>query len=176
MKIYIGRYISDRAFKKNPNAKQKVDIRIDRWDTWNMAETLADIILPMLIQLRNTKHGSPSDMRHFYETTNYQYPQLCFDFYKKDDKRADELGHKEWTEIMDKMIWSFEQITDRDRDAKFHTGNIDIVWTPTQNGASVMGRGPNDTHQFDIKGFTEYNEKIQEGLDLFGKYYRNLWD
>jgi hypothetical protein len=33
-------------------------IKIDRWDTWNMDSTLAPIILPMLKQLREDKHGS----------------------------------------------------------------------------------------------------------------------
>ena len=34
-------------------------VKIDRYDTWSMDHTLADIILPMLKQLRDTKHGSP---------------------------------------------------------------------------------------------------------------------
>ena len=59
MKVYIGRYPSDRTLRRDPDAKQKKEIRIDRQDTWNMAETLADIILPMLKQLKETKHGAP---------------------------------------------------------------------------------------------------------------------
>ena len=38
--------------------KQKVDIRIDRFDTWSMDDTLAPIILPMLKQLKTTQHGA----------------------------------------------------------------------------------------------------------------------
>ena len=34
-------------------------VRIDRYDTWSMDHTLADIILPMLKQLDATKHGAP---------------------------------------------------------------------------------------------------------------------
>ena len=33
-------------------------VKIDEWDTWSMDSTLADIILPMLKQLRASKHGS----------------------------------------------------------------------------------------------------------------------
>ena len=33
-------------------------VKIDHWDTWSMDSTLAPIILPMLKQLRETKHGS----------------------------------------------------------------------------------------------------------------------
>ena len=39
--------------------KRKISVRIDRQDTWSMDHTLAYIILPMLKQLRATKHGSP---------------------------------------------------------------------------------------------------------------------
>jgi hypothetical protein len=35
-------------------------VHIDRYDTWSMDHTLADIILPMLKQLKETKHGSPN--------------------------------------------------------------------------------------------------------------------
>ena len=38
--------------------EQKVKVRIDKYDTWSMDHTLAHIILPMLKQLRDTKHGS----------------------------------------------------------------------------------------------------------------------
>ena len=33
-------------------------VKIDRWDTWGMDHTLAKIVLPMLKQLKDTKHGS----------------------------------------------------------------------------------------------------------------------
>ena len=52
MKVKIGKW------GKTTN-RRKIDIQIDPWDTWNMYNTLADIILPMLKQLKETKHGSP---------------------------------------------------------------------------------------------------------------------
>ena len=39
--------------------KRKIKVRIDKYDTWSMDNTLALIILPMLKQLKETKHGSP---------------------------------------------------------------------------------------------------------------------
>ena len=39
----------------------KIDyVKIDRYDTWSMDHTLADIILPMLKQLNTEKHGAPN--------------------------------------------------------------------------------------------------------------------
>ena len=40
--------------------KQKINVRIDKHDTWSMDHTLAHIILPMLKQLKETKHGAPN--------------------------------------------------------------------------------------------------------------------
>ena len=38
---------------------QRVKVHIDQWDTWSMDHTLASVVLPMLKQLQETKHGSP---------------------------------------------------------------------------------------------------------------------
>ena len=43
---------------------RKVQVHIDKYDTWNMNQTLAHIIHPMLIQLRDTKHGSQIGRAH----------------------------------------------------------------------------------------------------------------
>lgn len=176
MKVYIGRYPSDRTLRRDPDAKQKKEIRIDKHDTWNMAETLADIILPMLKQLKECKHGSPGIMPTFKETYDSQYPQYSFDFYKDGDNLAWEIGHKKWEEIMDKMIWSFEQICIENRDDQFHHGNSNLVFVKNPGGGSVLQHGPGHTATFDREACDAYYKKIQEGLDLFGKHYMNLWD
>jgi hypothetical protein len=177
VKVYIGRFPSDRTLRRDPDAKQKKSIRIDRQDTWNMAETLAEIILPMLKQLKATKHGSPANMVPFKEESNNHWPQMSFEFYKDDDNKAWELGHKQWEEALDKMIWSFEQICIENRDDQFHSGHSNWSLQPHPKGVgSTMVTGPGHTAKFDNKAYTAYYEKIQEGLDLFGKYYLNLWD
>jgi hypothetical protein len=33
-----------------------------------------------------------------------------------------------------------------------------------------------DEHWYDHEGHQLHEERIQEGLTLFGKYFRNLWD
>ena len=63
MKINIGKY------KKNGNPRTE-KIHIDPWDTWSMDYTLALIILPMLNQLKESKHGAPSSMPPFGMQSN----------------------------------------------------------------------------------------------------------
>ena len=117
----------------------KIDyVKIDKWDTWGMDHTLAQIILPMLKQLKETKHGVPGDFV-------WDEEKQC----EKPFKQAE----KAWNKVLDQMIWSFEQILDEENDEQFHTGG-----------------------KFNVKAHQKHQKKIQDGLTLFGKYYRNLWD
>lgn len=130
---------------------RKIKVHIDKWDTWSMDSTLACIILPMLIQLKDKKHGSPGSLEEFSQTSNSA--QHCFDFYEEDDAVAWQKGADHWDVIMDKMIYSFGEI-DKDDEPTF--------W---------INKG-----EYDKVKAMEYYNKVQEGLDLFGKYYQNLWD
>jgi hypothetical protein len=133
--------------------KRKVEIKIERYDVWNMDSTLALLVLPMLKQLKEQKHGAPASMAGFAQLSQNSYPQMCFAFYEEGDEAADQAGFAEWDEIMNKMIWSFEQLLDEDSDSKFFE---------------------NDT--YDQKGYEAYAARMQEGFELFGKYYQSLWD
>ena len=166
MKVYIGPY------KKNSD-ERKINVRIDKYDTWNMESTLAYIVLPMLKQLKATTHGSPGDMIEFQQTSNSA--QYSFDFYEEGDKLAWEKGHEHWKEILDKMIWSFEQLN-TDWEAQFHSGEHDFYFEEVNDYCMDMKYGPNDTHKFDSEGYFKFQHRMQEGFELFGKYYRNLWD
>jgi hypothetical protein len=78
---------------------------------------------------------------------------------------------------MDKMIWSFQQLSLDDYGEKYHHGVMDIAWTETDAlGMSTMVDNNPNEHWYDVVGHHLHEERIQEGLDLFGKYYRNLWD
>lgn len=168
MKVYIGRY------PNNPTKERTVRVRIDPWDTWSMDSTLVPIILPMLKQLRESKHGSPSSMPAFAYDSNRT--QLSFDFYPEDDNLVWDTGHTQWDAVMDKMIWSFEQL-DIDWESQFHSGVHDILWEPVPGtDLTEMKRGPNDTHKFDMEGYQAHLERIREGLRLFGEHYMDLWD
>ena len=164
-------------------------VKIDYWDTWNMDNTLSPIILPMLKQLREDKHGSgivdledvPEHLR--CNTTEDYDEQKCFDFYHEHEvKEGDRDVHARWDWVLDEMIWAFEQICDENNDAQFHTGKCDMksvacAWD--ENGKPTMftfEKGLNDTSHFDIEGYQKHHERIQNGTRLFGKYYRNLWD
>lgn len=83
----------------------------DKSECWNLDYTFSMFILPRL--------------KYFRENT-ISYPD-------------EQMGFDGWMEILDKMIYAFERITEDDI---------------------------TETKEFD---------KVQEGLDLFGKYFRHLW-
>jgi len=161
-------------------------IKIDKWDTWSMDSTLAEIILPMLKQLKVTNHGyqivDTEDVPFELQgTTHREYDaQLYFQWY--DNEPIERLDSVRWDWVMNEMIWTFEQIVDDDNDAQFHSGNWDMKSVPCawdENDKPTLytfEEGLNHTSQFDSEGYKKHQERIANGLRLFGKYYRGLWD
>ena len=76
------------------------------------------------------------------------------------------------------MIWAFEQVLDDDWEDQYREGELDMQWIPAEDheGYSEMVKGPNDTYKADYDGMRKHEARMQEGFDLFGKYYRSLWD
>jgi hypothetical protein len=178
MKAKIGRYLKG-------SASRRIDIKIDKYDSWSLDHTLALIILPALIQLKIEKSGVPSE---FVDVGGADHDsQLSFDFYKESHDAAFEQGCEKWNEVLDKMIWSFQQLALEDYDSQYHHGKMEIDWVKTdeqmynpinnkmEDTYQMVDKNPGE-HWYDHVGHMLHEERIQEGLELFGKYYRSLWD
>lgn len=154
--------------------KRTIKVQIDRWDTWSMDHTLGYIVLPMLKQLKATKHGSPfvDDKDVPAELRSTAAPP------KENDWDTDENHFKRWDWVLDEMIFAFETKAGslEDWEDQFHTGEHDIQWKKLEGGNSEMIRGPNDTSKYDMKGRKAYQKRISNGFRLFGKYFESLWD
>lgn len=164
---------------------RKLAIDIERFDTWNLDSTLAKIIYPALLQLKASKHGVPNE---FGEVGGEDYlEQTSFDFYKETYNWAFEQSCKKWDDILDKMIWAFQQIAEVEYDKLYHHGNAKYDWVESdhlynnpitgklEKTYQMVDKNP-DEHWYDHVGHQLHEERIQEGLELFGKYYRALWD
>jgi len=157
-------------------------VKIDNYDTWSMDSTLTPIILPMLRQLQATKHGAPNtdddDVPANLRSTTRSAQKA-----KKNDWDTDGNHFKRWDWIMDEMIWAFEQLADDSWEEQYFSGKSDIIWVPSKEldakGKPLtyeMKKGPGDTRKYDKKGYTKHSARIDNGLRLFGKYFRALWD
>jgi hypothetical protein len=165
-------------------------VKIDHYDTWSMDHTLADIILPMLRQLRDTKHGSPlvdlEDLPEELRMVGYEdwSSQLRFDFgdSEQHEKESWEITHRRWEWVLDEMIFAFEHHVDETWEEAFSTGVHDLIHVPCEwdeNGKPKLyslEHGPNHTHKCDYEGMRKVYARIDNGFRLFGKYYRGLWD
>lgn len=137
---------------------RKVQVRIDKYDTWNMDKTLPLIIIPMLIQLKKTKHGVPASM------------------YDEDDAWSQDFDEKaeiKWDNVLSEMIWAFEQTLDDLWSDKYmvnlgkhhfenRDGENEIVW--------------DEEPVIDREGIEIHQKRIDDGLALFAKHYQSLWD
>jgi hypothetical protein len=163
--------------------KRKIKVRIDNYDTWSMDHTLAHIILPMLKQLRDTKHGSPMvDLEdvpeHMRTTTTEDWDsQKVFDFYKENEPEGYDI-HKRWEWVLNEMIFAFEHLLDDSWEEAYRSGHIDMQFVPCEDNPKLsrMVDGPNHTYQCDYDGMNKVYNRMDNGFRLFGKYYRGLWD
>ena len=162
-------------------------VKIDYWDTWSMDHTLSPIILPMLKQLKATKHGSqmvdledvPEHMRS-YTTEDYD-GQTTFEFYAENIPEGHDV-HSRWEWVLDEMIFAFEHLVDDSWENKYYSGKHDWYSEPCkwdENGNVKMYEmkdGPNHTFKCDYEGLRKEWDRVENGLRLFGKYFRGLWD
>jgi hypothetical protein len=160
----------------------KIDyIKIDRWDTWSMDSTLSPIILPMLKQLKKDKHGAPyvDDADVPPKLRSKPLPVKPSNLSKSPDvhkinDNLDSKFFKRWDYVIDEMIWTFEQLCDWDNDGKFYTHITKTKDWDWENEESINKSIRNI--KVDKVGLKKHHDRIDNGLRLFGKYYRALWD
>jgi hypothetical protein len=157
-------------------------VKIDYWDTWSMDHTLADIVLPMLRQLKTTKHGAP-----LVEDEDVPEPlRSTAAPAKANEWDTDDNHFARWDWVLDEMIFAFECKVDDSWEDAFRSGEFDTVWIPIDaDGNEVpkgehkyyqMKNGPNHTYTCDYEGMKKVEQRISNGFKLFGKYYQALWD
>lgn len=175
MKVQIGKY-------PKSNKDRKVSVKIEDHDIWSLSDTLAHIIHPALILLKSKRGGSPNvaDEDVPEELKSTAAPA------KEDEYDVDDNYHKRWEWVLDEMIFAFDEII-QDRGLElFSTGDHDIIWKPldskmvetSEDKAKFyeVTKGPKDTYKLDQEGYTAFENRINNGLKLFGVYYRGLWN
>lgn len=150
-------------------------IKIDYHDTWSMDQTLSPIILPMLKQLKATKHGygmvDDEDVPKHLQSI-HALPKEAWELDGNAEKRYD------W--VIDEMIWAFEQLCEDNLEEQFWITKPKMDWEhmfqPFAEGEKSREVKWLVEGELDREGLNAYNDRIQRGLTLFGKYFRTLWD
>jgi len=106
-------YFIDNIFEKYNNYKEskRVKVHIDEYDIWSFDGTLAHIILPGLIMLKDKKIGAPfvedKDVPKRLRSTSDK------DFDPKNTRgETDKFFFERWDYVMGEMIFAFECILD----------------------------------------------------------------
>lgn len=129
--------------------KRRVKIKVHPYDTYNLDHTLALVIHPLLQQLAKSKHGAgPVDDEDVpTELTKASAPPT------ENDWTPDDNFFKRWDWVLSEMIWAFDQLGKDDPDDQFFAGG-----------------------KLDHAAHDQFWARVQNGLRLFAKYYRGLWD
>jgi len=158
---------------------QKVQVKISPWDTWSMDHTLGHIVLPMLRQLKTTKHGAPyvepEDVPlHLRPTVEAGL-----------DGSTDDTHFERWDWVLDEMIFAFESIYN-EWESEFTSGVHHMLDIPINFAGDIVDEkdadlfrweeGPNNTYKIDFEGMKVYGARVQNGFRLFGTYFTSLWD
>lgn len=148
MKINIGKYPID------PKKKRKISVKLDDYDVWDVGETLAEVIVPLLKKLKQVKDGIPNVQDDdLPEDIRTKYPVEPNDYFHADYTpiHMERIAAK-WEYAIDAMIFAFDSYRTNWED-QFHMNGL----------------------LYDKDGYDAYEKKILNGRILFAKYYDNLW-
>jgi hypothetical protein len=105
----------------NNRQQRKIKVSVDRSDSYSAYHTLALIIAPTLIRLKQDKFGSPV-------TDDADAPE---------NLAGEELMHERWNWILDEMIWAFTQIAEQ---ADPELDEIEAWDARVKNGQRLFGK------------------------------------
>jgi hypothetical protein len=158
MKVNIGRY-------PKGDKDRKISIKIDPWDSWSADHSIALIAAPLLIQLKETKHGSPNvddaDVPEHLRSTAAPT--------KENEWDTDDNWHLRWDYVMGEMIYAMQEIAN-------HNKGEEIFWDHSEVDETKDIMEQVHAMKLDRVGLDAYQQRIQKGCELFGKYFQSLWD
>ena len=161
---------------------RKIKVHIDNYDVWSADHTLAMIIHPVLVKLKEQKHGSPQvDDKDVPEDLQYlQAPKTEDEHWSVNDD-----CHKKWEWVLDEMIWTFGQHGLEDDSDQFHhnSDQLQMIFkdAPDMKGCEELKfnyqKDPSKPKYWrDDEGLKKHAERKANGRRLFAKYYEALWD
>ena len=131
----------------------KGHLRLSHKEIWNAGEQIASCIYDGLLQFKNSERvGYPVD-----------------------------LTADKWNEYLDKMLFSFKEISTRYKNDPYEIYSRENLkkgfYNIDYNNLESAKLPDDDAECVQVKKESEmYFKKIKEGLNLFSKYYMDLWD
>lgn len=153
---FLGMDEAEYVEKMAVYKQQRIERGFDDTELWNFERSIAKYVLPRMLVFKTKTMGYPPDFKTF----------------------------DEWLETIDKMIYAFDHIVNEER----YTDELEETLGVTWDGVIETKKLPDGnyelvhTDKYDDELMARYRdeqhkvtEKINEGLMLFGKYFRHLW-
>lgn len=141
-------------------------VEIAPFDTWNADYTIALMVHPLLIQLKENKQGSPA-----VNDEDVPYHLKAINSEQSPEDGVDVNWFKRFDYVLDEMIFAMGQIVNNHEDEPEY-----LIY---EDGVDIMdyfeqGRSPevDDEKRAENRA---YHARIQNGLRLFGLYFCDLW-
>lgn len=152
--------------------KRTIKVHIDRWDSWSADHTLSLIILPVLKQLRDSKHGAPfvDDEDVPEELRSTAAPA------KKNEYDIDDNHFRRWDYVLDEMIWAHEQNVNDNEPDFWISAPEGMYFAPCADNPKLSEMKYEKEGVFDKDAHDAYHARLTNGFRLFGRYYQGLWD
>ncbi len=147
---------------------------MEKVEVFELYASLAPIILNALIEFNETKFSAAAvddeDVPENLKSTSAP---------PKENGWADDNWFARWDYVLNEMIFAFQSIVDH-TESMYHDdyweGEMDVSIEPIdESDLFEFKKGPNHSRTFLKEKYAKIDERIQNGLMLFGKYYRNLW-
>jgi hypothetical protein len=149
---------------------QRIEVVIDNYDTWSTDHTLANIIVPLLERVKLDKQGAPNvDDEDVPEALRSAVAPA------EHPENGDIDGNwfLRWDYVLDEMLWAMREIANnKPTEEVFYKDMHDFISSAEGN---VSIKDIMNNTQFDEEGYTKYQDRIQRGCVLFGKYFQCLW-
>lgn len=174
MKVFIGNFPSG-------DEEREISIELHDYDTWNMDHTLALIALPMLKQLKEQKHGSPTvDLEDVPEELRLhgtpRNETMQYDMFSSEEhsKACWDAHHARWDWVMDEMIFAFESEcgVNEDWGDKYHSGKLDLLYLPLDKDNKPLG----PARRIDEETEPEIEEKVEYWEMVHGPNHTAVFD
>ena len=170
MKVEIKRYRSG----KQRGTLRKSDIEIDDYDVWNCDYTLAQIIHPLLVKLKEEKQGAPrvadEDVPEELRSTS------CAP--KENEWDTDDNWFKRFDWVLDEIIFAMQEIAnDNENEPPYHTktGTMEFGEIDKSTGTGpITFVGWESTPESEAAN-KAYHDRVQNGCRLFGLHFQNMW-
>ena len=147
--------------------KRTEKVHIDHYDVWSMDHTLALIIVPLLKKLKEQKlgHGFVDD-----EDVPAGLGIRSTDCATKPANGVwDDNAGARFNWMLNELIWTFEQLCDdQDGEGQFYDHSESLKEKDFNLSIQKL--------KVDREGLYAHQKRIDNGLILFGKYLRTLWD